>query len=59
VQVQKEVYYMTAAVHKYPHLADPAIYKTDRSGTDRHQSAAFLFNCQKEFQSPGEQISGR
>ncbi|RYF56031.1 MAG: DUF1460 domain-containing protein, partial [Cytophagaceae bacterium] len=27
VQVQKAVNYMTAAVHKYPHLADPAIYK--------------------------------
>ncbi|WP_375445333.1 N-acetylmuramoyl-L-alanine amidase-like domain-containing protein [uncultured Fibrella sp.] len=27
IQVQKAVNYMTAAVHKYPHLADPAVYK--------------------------------
>ncbi len=27
VQVQKDVYYMTAAMHKYPHLADPVVYK--------------------------------
>ncbi|MBO0933164.1 N-acetylmuramoyl-L-alanine amidase-like domain-containing protein [Fibrella aquatilis] len=27
VQVQKAVNYMTAAVHKYPHLNDPAVFK--------------------------------
>jgi hypothetical protein len=27
IPVQKDVYYMTAAVHKYPRLADPTVYK--------------------------------
>ncbi|MBO0939139.1 DUF1460 domain-containing protein [Fibrella sp. HMF5335] len=27
VQVQKAVNYMTTAVHKYPHMSDPAVYK--------------------------------
>lgn len=27
IPVQKDVYYMTGAVHKYPPLADPAVYK--------------------------------
>ncbi|MBO0951130.1 N-acetylmuramoyl-L-alanine amidase-like domain-containing protein [Fibrella forsythiae] len=51
VQVQKAVNYMTAAVHKYPPLADPAVYKQMTQVQSDISQQPFYFIPSKLFRS--------
>lgn len=51
IQVQKAVNYMTAAVHKYPHLADPAVYKQMTQVQSAISQQPFYFIPKKQFRA--------
>ncbi|MEZ0542498.1 N-acetylmuramoyl-L-alanine amidase-like domain-containing protein [Fibrella arboris] len=51
IQVQKAVNYMTAAVHKYPRLADPAVYKQITQVQSDISQQPFYFIPKKQFKS--------
>ncbi|MEZ0483808.1 N-acetylmuramoyl-L-alanine amidase-like domain-containing protein [Fibrella aquatica] len=49
VQVQKAVNYMTTAVHKYPHMADPVVYKQMAQVQTDISQQPFYFIPTKQF----------
>jgi hypothetical protein len=51
IPVQKDVYYMTAAVHKYPPLADPAVYKQMAQVQTDISQQPFYFIPKKNFKA--------
>ena len=51
MQVQKAVNYMTAAVHKYPPLADPAVYKQMAQVQTAISEQPFYFIPSKQFKA--------
>lgn len=51
IQVQKAVNYMTAAVHKYPHLADPTIFRQMTQVQSDISQQPFYFIPKKQFRA--------
>ena len=51
VQVQKAVNYMTAAVHKYPPLADPAVFRQMAQVQTTLSEQPFYFISSKQFKA--------